>query len=87
MRDLANRTCMTRPSLYNAFGEVRAIYRLVLDRYIRPAFETRSAIFGGNDSPLRVLAWYFDAIFEEAFADRFHKGCFVGRFAPQAAVP
>ena len=46
MRDLADHTGMTTPSLYNAFGDKRAIYRLVLDRYVRVALEACSAIFG-----------------------------------------
>ena len=69
MRDLADCTGMTTPSLYNAFGDKRAIYRLVLDRYIRLALESCSATrcSGGNDR-LRALERNFDAIVEEALA-------------------
>jgi TetR/AcrR family transcriptional repressor of nem operon len=77
MRDLADSTRMTTPSLYNAFDDKRAIYRLVLDRYVRLALESCSAIFGGDDPPLSALQRYFDAIVEETFTDRLHKGCFV----------
>jgi TetR/AcrR family transcriptional repressor of nem operon len=85
MRDLADDTGMTTPSLYNAFGDKRAIYRLVLDRYVRLAFETCSAIFGGDDPPLRALERYFDATVEELLADRLHKGCFVVNTALEVA--
>lgn len=34
MRDLADCTGVTTASLYNAFGDKRALYRLVLDRYV-----------------------------------------------------
>ena len=61
MRDLADRTGMTTPSLYNAFGDKRAIYRLVLDRYVRLALETCSAIFAGDETPLLALERYFDS--------------------------
>ena len=48
MRDLADHTGMTTPSLYNAFSDKRAIYRLVLDRYVRlrskPARRSSEAI-------------------------------------------
>jgi TetR/AcrR family transcriptional repressor of nem operon len=85
MRDLADRTGMTTPSLYNAFGDKRAIYRLVLDRYIRLALESCSAIFGGEDPPLRALERYFDALIEEALADALQKGCFVVNTALEVA--
>jgi TetR/AcrR family transcriptional regulator, transcriptional repressor for nem operon len=86
VRDLADRTGMTTPSLYNAFGDKRATYRLVLDRYIRHALETCSAIFGGDDPPLRALERYFDATVEEALADMLHKGCFVVNTALEVAA-
>lgn len=86
MRDLADRTGMTTPSLYNAFGDKRTIYRLVLDRYVRLALETCSAIFGGDDPPLIALKRYFDATVEEALVDRLHKGCFVVNTALEVAA-
>ena len=85
MRDLANHTGMTTPSLYNAFGDKRAIYRLVLDRYVRLALESCSAIFEGDDPPLRALERYFEALIEEALADALQKGCFVVNTALEVA--
>ncbi|MFM0271780.1 TetR/AcrR family transcriptional regulator [Paraburkholderia aspalathi] len=85
MRDLADLTGMTTPSLYNAFGDKRAIYRLVLDRYVRLALETCSVIFGGDEPPLRALERYFDATIDEALADTLHKGCFVVNTALEVA--
>ncbi|KJC50651.1 TetR family transcriptional regulator [Bradyrhizobium sp. LTSP849] len=85
MRDLADHTGMTTPSLYNAFGDKRAIYRLVLDRYVRRALESCSAIFGDDDPPLRALERYFDALIEETRADALQKGCFVVNTALEVA--
>lgn len=85
MRDLANRTGMTTPSLYNAFGDKKAIYGLVLDRYLRQTLETSAAIFGGGDPPLRALERYFDANVDEVLADRLHKGCLVVNTALEVA--
>jgi TetR/AcrR family transcriptional repressor of nem operon len=85
MRDLADQTGMTTPSLYNAFGDKRAIYRLVLDRYVRLTLETGSSIFGGDDPPLRALERFFDANVEEVLADGLHKGCFVVNTALEVA--
>jgi TetR/AcrR family transcriptional repressor of nem operon len=85
MRDLADRTGMTTPSLYNAFGDKRAIYHLVLDRYARRALEACSTIFGGDDPPLRALERYFDDLIEEVLADALQKGCFVVNTALEVA--
>jgi TetR/AcrR family transcriptional repressor of nem operon len=56
MRDLADTTGTNTPSLYNAFDDKKAIYRLVLDRYVRLAHEACSAILGGDDPPLLPAA-------------------------------
>ncbi len=85
MRDLADHTGTTTPSLYNAFGDKRAIYRLVLDRYARLTLEAGAAILGGDDPPLRALERYFDALIEEALADSLRKGCFVVNTALEVA--
>ena len=85
MRDLADHTGTTTPSLYNAFGDKRAIYRLVLDRYARLTLEAGSAILGGGDPPVRALERYFDALIEEALADGLRKGCFVVNTALEVA--
>jgi len=85
MRDLAEVTGLTTPSLYNAFGDKRAIYRLVLDRYVRLTQETGAAVFGGNDPPLRALERFFDANVEEVLADRLHKGCLIVNTALEVA--
>jgi TetR/AcrR family transcriptional repressor of nem operon len=85
MRDLADRTGMTTASLYNAFGDKRAIYRLVLDRYVRQTLETCSTIFASDDPPLQALERFFDATVEEVLADSLHKGCFVVNTALEVA--
>jgi TetR/AcrR family transcriptional repressor of nem operon len=85
MRDLAQGTGITSPSLYNAFGDKRAIYRLVLDRYVTSALVDCADIFGGEDPPLRALERYFDAIVSQALDDALHKGCFVVNTALEVA--
>jgi TetR/AcrR family transcriptional repressor of nem operon len=85
MRDLADGTGVTTPSLYNAFGDKRALYRLVLDRYVRLALTTCAEIFDGERPPVNALERYCDAIIEEALADVLHKGCFVVNTALEVA--
>jgi TetR/AcrR family transcriptional repressor of nem operon len=85
MRDLAEGTGLTSPSLYNAFGDKRALYRLVLDRYVQSALVNCTEIFEGNAQPLQAIERYIDAIIAEALDDRLHKGCFVVNTALEVA--
>jgi TetR/AcrR family transcriptional repressor of nem operon len=85
MRDLADSTGVTTASLYNAFGDKRALYRLVLDRYVRLALTACAEIFGGEGPAVGALERYFDALIEEALADALQKGCFVVNTALEVA--
>ena len=85
MRDLADSTGVTTASLYNAFGDKRALYRLVLDRYVRLALTACAEIFGGELPAVGALERYFDALIEEALADALQKGCFVVNTALEVA--
>lgn len=85
MRDLADCTGMTTPSLYNAFGDKKAIYRLALDRYVRQTVEACSKILNSDDSRLRALERYFEANVDDVLADKLHKGCFVVNTALEVA--
>src|ERR1700724_308840 len=82
MRDLADSTGVTTASLYNAFGDKRALYRIVLDRYVRLAC---AEIFDGERPAVGALERYFDALIEEALADTQQKGCFVVNTALEVA--
>jgi TetR/AcrR family transcriptional regulator, transcriptional repressor for nem operon len=85
MRDLADHTGMTTPSLYNAFGDKKAIYRLVLDRYVHLALTACAETFSGERPAVAALERYFDALIEEALADALQKGCFVVNTALEVA--
>jgi TetR/AcrR family transcriptional repressor of nem operon len=85
MRDIADSTGVTTASLYNAFGDKRALYRLVLDRYVRLALTACAEILGGERPAVGALERYFDALIEEALADALQKGCFVVNTALEVA--
>ena len=85
MRDLAEGTGLTSPSLYNAFGDKRALYRLVLDRYVQSALVDCTEIFESDTPPLQAIERYIDAIIAEALSDRQRKGCFVVNTALEVA--
>jgi AcrR family transcriptional regulator len=75
VRDLADRMGITSASLNNAFGDKRALYRLVLDRYVRLGLKSCSDAFADDVPPMRALERYFDATISEALNDRQRKGC------------
>jgi TetR/AcrR family transcriptional repressor of nem operon len=77
MRDLAEQMGMTTASLYNAFGDKRALYRLVLDRYASVALRRCADAFEGNLPPVRGIEHFFNTIVADALNDRLHKGCLV----------
>jgi TetR/AcrR family transcriptional repressor of nem operon len=77
VRDLANDMGLTSASLYNAFGDKRALYRRILDRYAEAALLNCANVFAGQNPPLRALKQYFDAIVAQALNDPLHKGCLV----------
>jgi TetR/AcrR family transcriptional repressor of nem operon len=77
VRDLADRMGMTTASLYNAFGDKRSLYRLVLDRYASVALQRCADAFDGNMPPVQGIESFFNTIVEDALNDRLHKGCLV----------
>jgi len=85
IRDLADETGITSASLYNAFGDKRALYRLLLDRYVKSALTRCADVFNGELAPVRALEQYFDIIIADALDDRSHKGCFVVNTALEVA--
>src|ERR1700731_2409737 len=66
VRDLADRMDMTTASLYNAFGDKRALYRLVLDRYASVALRRCADALRGDMPPLRGIELFFNTIVEDA---------------------
>jgi TetR/AcrR family transcriptional regulator, transcriptional repressor for nem operon len=77
VRDLADDMGLTSASLYNAFGDKRALYRRILDRYADAALLNCANVLAGQTPPLRALKQYLDLIIAEALNDPLHKGCLV----------
>jgi TetR/AcrR family transcriptional repressor of nem operon len=85
MRDLAERTGLTTASLYNAFGDKHALYRLVLERYTTSGLAGFGKMFESRLPPLRALEKFFDAIVAEALGDKQRKGCLAVNTALEVA--
>lgn len=77
VRDLAEEMGLTGASLYNAFGDKRALYRLVLDRYAKGSIAECEKALGGNTPPKLAIKNFFDATVTDLLNDAQHKGCLV----------
>jgi len=84
VKDLTAETGLTAASLYNAFGDKRAIYRTALDRYIETSIGVR---IGRCEAlpPRAAIATFFGDVLRRSLSDRQHKGCMVVNAALELA--
>jgi TetR/AcrR family transcriptional repressor of nem operon len=75
VRDLAERMGIGGASLYNAFGDKRALFVRALERYADRASRHRIARLERLDRPREAIAAFFAEIIERSLADRDRKGC------------
>ena len=77
-RDLAEKMGITGASLYNAFGDKRALYRRALDHYVEQSFGDRVGRFEGKFPPREAIGAFFKEIIERSLSDdgaqRLHVG-------------
>ncbi|NWA00794.1 TetR/AcrR family transcriptional regulator [Pseudomonas gingeri] len=85
VRDLAQAMGITGASLYNAFGDKRALFGLALDHYIQNGFCERSARLERQLPPREAVLAFFDEIIERSLGDPEHKGCFIVNAALEVA--
>src|SRR5919106_4461692 len=74
VRDLVEKTGITSASLYNAFGDKRALYQRALDRYVEGSIADRIRRCESL-APYDAIAGFFDEIISRSLRDRDHKGC------------
>jgi TetR/AcrR family transcriptional regulator, transcriptional repressor for nem operon len=84
VRDLAERMGITGASLYNAFGDKRALYRRALDRYVEQSFGNRVEL-EKRLPPREAIAAFFEEAIERSLADRQRKGCLLVNSALEVA--
>lgn len=85
VRDLAHSMGITGASLYNAFGDKRALYRRSLDHYIANSFDDRVRRFESELPPLDALKAFFAEIIERSITDKERKGCMLVNSALELA--
>jgi TetR/AcrR family transcriptional repressor of nem operon len=74
VRDLIAHTGLTGASLYNAFGDKRALYRAALDHYVSASISDRIRRCE-TLAPYPAITTFFAEIIKRSLEDRDHKGC------------
>jgi TetR/AcrR family transcriptional regulator, transcriptional repressor for nem operon len=84
VKDLVAKTGITAASLYNAFGDKRALFRAALDHYVEGSVGER--IRRCEMLPPRdAIAAFFADIVERSLSDRDRKGCMLVNSALEVA--
>jgi TetR/AcrR family transcriptional regulator, transcriptional repressor for nem operon len=83
-RDLVKSTGLTQPSLYNAFGDKRALFRTALDRYVELSIAARIRRCRKLE-PRDAIGAFFDDILTRSLNDRSRKGCLLVNSALEVA--
>jgi TetR/AcrR family transcriptional repressor of nem operon len=74
VRDLIEETGLTGASLYNAFGDKRALYEKALDHYVEGSVSDRIRRCE-ELAPREAIGAFFAEILKRSLGDRQHKGC------------
>jgi TetR/AcrR family transcriptional repressor of nem operon len=85
MRDLALETGLTSPSLYNAFGDKRALFRQVLERYAQHSSRARIARLESRMPPKDAIRAFITEIVEHSLSDKDRRGCLLVNSALEIA--
>jgi TetR/AcrR family transcriptional repressor of nem operon len=84
VKDLIERTGLTAASLYNAYGDKRAMFRTALDHYIEKSIGARLRRSEGLP-PREAVRSFFDDILRRSIGDRERKGCMLVNSALEVA--
>ena len=84
VRDLTRRTGLTAASLYNAFGDKRALFVRALERYVAGSVGERMERCAALP-PRQAIATFLDEVLQRSLADRERKGCLLVNTALELA--
>ena len=85
VRNLIEKTGLTGASLYNAFGDKRALYQRALDHYVEGSIAGRIRRCEGL-APREAIGVFFAEILRRSSDDRQHKGCMLVNAALDVAA-
>ncbi|WP_268796374.1 TetR/AcrR family transcriptional regulator [Pseudomonas huanghezhanensis] len=84
MRDLIDRMGITGASVYNAFGDKRALYRRALAHYLERSFGERVTRLETTLPPRQAIEMFFTEIIDRSMSDSLHRGCMMVNSALEA---
>lgn len=84
VRDLAQKMGITGASLYNAFGDKRALYERAFTQYVRSTVADRIARLEGRP-PLEAIEAFFAEVVARSLSDEERKGCLLVNSALELA--
>ena len=85
MRDLASSMGISGPSLYNAFGDKRALFIAALERYLDHSTRARIKRLEDSLPPKKAIRGFIEEIIERSLNDRERRGCFLINSALEVA--
>ena len=85
VRDLAAEMGITGPSLYNAFGDKRALFRAALERYVQLWTRARIAEVETKLAPKEAVRAFIAGIIERSLDDPDRRGCMLVNAALEIA--
>jgi TetR/AcrR family transcriptional repressor of nem operon len=85
MRDLVACMGISSPSLYNSFGNKRALFALALERYLDCSTRARIKRLEETASPKHAVRRFIEEIIERSLTDRERRGCFLINSALEVA--
>jgi TetR/AcrR family transcriptional repressor of nem operon len=84
VKDLVAKTGITAASLYNAFGDKRALFRTALNHYVEASIGERIERCEAL-TPREAIGTFFEEILTRSLTDRHHKGCMLVNSALEVA--
>ena len=85
VRDLADSMGISGPSLYNAFGDKRALFVAALERYLDHSTRARIKRLEDSLPPKSAVRRFIEEIIERSLSDRERRGCFLINSALEVA--
>lgn len=83
-RDLVKATGLNQPSLYNAFGDKRSLYRRSLDHYLECTVRERIQRLEGMPHSGMAITRFFAELVDRTLNDPLHRGCLLVNSAIEA---
>jgi AcrR family transcriptional regulator len=85
VRDLADEMGISAPSLYNAYGDKRALFVQALERYLEQSTRARIKRLENSLPPKQAVRQFLDDIIKRSVNDRERRGCFLINSALEVA--